>query len=223
MGTGKGATYEECPRRIKDILQFLERPPFNQRPSPSRLNPRLRQKVRHQHPTQHNKRHGANRPREANPRQKLPRHGRKNQPPGDTPTRRDTKHQRALLLKVCRYDGQHGAEDAAVAEPHAQALREKEVPVLGAEGRGEGARDEEDGAREEDGAEVARVGEAAGEGADEEEEECAERAEPGNVAWGAVEEVHVVGLECAKRVYEAPERSGGVSRGEWVKGLTRCS
>ncbi len=53
-------------------------------------------------------------------------------------------------------------------------------------------------------AEVARVGEAAGEGADEEEEEDLEGADPGDVRGRAVQRGGVVGLEEAEGVDHAP-------------------
>lgn len=103
--------------------------------------------------------------------------------------------------------GQHGegrAEEAAVGDADADALREEELRVGGALGGGEDADGEEDAADEEDGAEVARVGEAAGKGADEEEQEDVERPDPGDFARGAVEERRVVGLKGTERVGPAP-------------------
>ena len=70
----------------------------------------------------------------------------------------------------------------------------------------------EDGADEEQRAEVACVGEAARERADEEDEEDLERADPAYVCWcrcgvwwvGGLEGEGVVGLEDAEGVDEAP-------------------
>lgn len=53
-------------------------------------------------------------------------------------------------------------------------------------------------------AEVAGVGEAAGKGADEEEEEDLDGADPGDVGGGAAECGGVVGLEESERIDDAP-------------------
>lgn len=86
----------------------------------------------------------------------------------------------------------------------ANALCEEELPVRRALGRGEYANGEESRAREENSAEVARVREATGEGADKEEQEDIERADPGDLARGAAQERRVVRLEGAKGVGPAP-------------------
>lgn len=77
--------------------------------------------------------------------------------------------------------GQHGegrAEEAAVGDADAHALREDELPVGRALGSGEDADSKEDSAGNENGPEKAGVGEAAGQSADEEEEEDVDGADP---------------------------------------------
>lgn len=69
------------------------------------------------------------------------------------------------------------------------------MPVRGAEGGREDAEELEYGAEEEDGAEVACVCEAACKGADEEEEEDLDGADPGDCRGWEVECGGVVGLE----------------------------
>ncbi|KFY49708.1 hypothetical protein V496_09849 [Pseudogymnoascus sp. VKM F-4515 (FW-2607)] len=96
----------------------------------------------------------------------------------------DADRERLLFREVGGDKGDAGREDAAVAEADADALQEA--------------------ADKDDLFEVAGIGEAAAEGADEEEEEDLETTDPGNVGRWAVEEADVEGLEHAEGIDEAP-------------------
>lgn len=78
------------------------------------------------------------------------------------------------------------------------------MPVGCGDGCHEDSYESDDGTHEEYGAEISGVGEAAGEGSDEEEEEDLDGADPGDGAGGSLECAYVVGLEDAEGVYEAP-------------------
>lgn len=78
-------------------------------------------------------------------------------------------------------NGDGGDEEAAGAKANAEALREDDLPVGGAEGGHHHAEDDEEGAGEDEGAEVACVVEGTGFDADGEEQEGLEGANPGDV------------------------------------------
>ena len=78
------------------------------------------------------------------------------------------------------------------------------MPVLRGEGGGEGAKHLEEATEEDDGAEVTGVGEAAGEGANKEEEPDLGGSDPGDGRGGHGEELCVIGLEDAEGVDDAP-------------------
>jgi hypothetical protein len=141
----------------------------------------LNTKVRQHHGAQRNKPNSPHGPPEPDLRQQLAHHTWEHQAARGGAAGGAADGEGAAPSEVCREDGDGGAEQAAVAEAHADALREEEMPVARAQGRGKDADDLEDGAGNEQGAEVARVGEAAGEGADEEEEEDLDGADPGYV------------------------------------------
>jgi hypothetical protein len=83
-------------------------------------------------------------------------------------------------------------------------LREEDLEIGFGERGHEEAEDTEKGADHEDGAEETSVAETPGEGADEEEAEDLDGADPGDVRGGSVEFLDVVGLEDAEGVYETP-------------------
>ena len=204
---GEG-THAKTPHHIKQILQLLQRRPLHHRPAPSRLHPRLDEKQTSHQTRGNNKPHRPHRPRKPDLGQQLPHHGRENQAPRTRPARRDPDRQAPLLAEVGRQDAHARAKQAPVAQAHAHALREEELPVRTVgEGGGEDAEDLQGSAQDENVPEVARVGETAGEGADEEDEEDLHRADPGDVGGGAGGQGRVggvVGLEDAVAVDEAP-------------------
>lgn len=197
-------TYKKCSSSIEAVLQLLERLPIHQRPLLSRSNPRLDEHIRQNQRRKLNKPNTPNRPRKAHLWQQLPHHTRKHQTASRTPTRGNPQRQCLSPLKIRARNRQHGTKHEARSDAHADALGEQELRVRLADGDAEQADDLEDGAEREDSAEVAGVDEAAGEGADEEEEEDGDGADPGDVGGGAREEVGVVGLEGAKGVDPAP-------------------
>jgi hypothetical protein len=85
-------------------------------------------------------------------------------------------------------------------------MREQDLPILCRDGRHHCAKDNEEAACDGDMAKVSGVGEAAGEGADEEEEEDVEGADPGNVGFGAVEGGDIIALEQTEGGDQAPVR-----------------
>lgn len=145
------------------------------------------------------------------PRNQLPRHTRKDQPPRRRPARRNTDSQRPSLVKIRAQHRHRRTKQQSIANAHADPLRQEHLPVGLADGRGEDAQDLEDGPRQEDGAEVARVRQPAGDGADEEEQEDLHGADPGDGGGRGGEGGDVVGLEDAEGVDEAP--GPGVSAG----------
>lgn len=153
-----------------------------------------------------NETNGPDGPREADLRQQLSDHTREDKSTCRTTTGRDTKHERSPLQKVCGQDGHQGTEHAAGRKAHAEALGEKELPVLGAERGGEDAADLKDGPDDEDNSEEASIDEATGESANKEEKEDGDGADPGDIAGGEVKEIHIVGLEGTERVDPAPEQ-----------------
>lgn len=109
-----------------------------------------------------NKANGPNRPRKANLGQQLPDHARKDKPARSAPTRRDAQDESSSPEEVGRQDGHERTEHAAGGKTHAEALGEEELPIGGAEGRGEDAGDLKNGAGGKDDAEEAGVNKTAG-------------------------------------------------------------
>ncbi|KAK1456969.1 hypothetical protein CCUS01_09849, partial [Colletotrichum cuscutae] len=198
-------TYQGCPHGIERILQLPERRPLRQAPRLARRHPRPQTRQGGKQRSGLDEPERPHRPAEPGTRQHLPNDNGKHHAARSAPAGRDPDGEGAPLGKVRRDEGDRGTEEAPVAQADADPLREQELPVPRA-GRGrQGARDDEDGAGCRDGAEVARVREAAGEGAYEEEEEDLDGADPGYVRGAAVEGLDIVALEGAKGVDHAPD------------------
>lgn len=205
MGVWIGnGTYEEHADCKEEISQLLERRPLDYWSRPPRRKSLFRQDICYDETRQFQEPQRPNRPAKSHPRQELLDHSREHDAADSTPARRNANSQAPPAREIRRDQRQHRSEETAVPKTDTHALREKQLPVLCREGRREDPEDLQDGAEEEDGAEVACVCEAAGEGADEEEEEDLDAADPGDVGGWAREGGHVVGLEDAEGVDEAP-------------------
>lgn len=171
-------TYHEGPRRVKGVLELLERGKVNQSTGLARRDPGLEEHERDDEAPDLNETDGPYGPREADPGQELPDHAGEHEAAGRAAARRDAHDEGPLLLPVRRDDGHGRAEEEPVAEAEADALREEQLPVLRAHGRREDAERHEGDADGHHWLEEAGVREAAGEGADEEEEEDLDGSDP---------------------------------------------
>lgn len=192
------ATYKESGGGVKGVLQLFERLPLDHRPGLARPDAGAHAEVRDGDDGNLHETDRTHRPGKADFRQQLADHAGEDEAARGGAAGGDADGEGAVAVEVGGEHGEGRAEEAAVGDADADALREQELHVRGALRGGEDAEREEHGAGEEDGAEVAGVGEAAGDGADEEEQKDVEGADPGDFAGGAVEERGVVGLESAK-------------------------
>lgn len=110
----------------------------------------------------------------------------------------------AVLGEIGRHQGDGGTEHQAAAQALAEALGQEQLPVARAQRGHEDAEQLQHGAGGQHGLEVAGVGGAAGEGADEEQQEDLDAADPGDVGGRVAQGLHVVGLEHAEAVDVAP-------------------
>lgn len=99
-------------------------------------------------------------------------------------------------------DGDGGDEQRARADADAEGLREEDLPVRGTQREHHLPEDEHEGAEQQEFAEVARVVDGAGQGADFEEEERLDAANPGDAGGGGggEERGFVIGLVGAKSI-----------------------
>lgn len=86
-------------------------------------------------------------------------------------------------MKIGRYNRNRRAEEAAIAEPDADALRQENLPVLAAGRRCHCAAYYKHAAREKEGAKETCVREASGDRADKKEQEDLDRADPRYTRW----------------------------------------
>lgn len=149
-------THSEAPSRIKRILKLPKRSPLDQRASLARRDPPPQANIRKHQPQGLDEPDRPDGPGEPRRGQQLPRHGREDQPSRRAPARRHADGEAPLLAKVRRHRRHRGAEEAPVADAHADALGQEELPVLGAHGRGEDAQELEGCSEEEDLAKVLR-------------------------------------------------------------------
>ncbi|KAI9643208.1 hypothetical protein NHQ30_007824 [Ciborinia camelliae] len=189
-------------------LAYVPRCVVNQSTISPRGTLRLNPHIANPKTNQLNEAQGSHSPSEPNLGQQLLHHNGKNNAPRRASGGGNPNGQTLALTKIRTQRRQGGTEETPIPETHADALGEKDLPVGGRDGGHEDAEETQDGTGEEDGAEVAGVGQAAGEGPDEEEQEYLHGADPGDGGGGELERADVVGLEDAEGVYEAP--GGGV-------------
>ncbi|KDN72377.1 hypothetical protein CSUB01_00060 [Colletotrichum sublineola] len=199
-----GPTYKEPSGRVEGVLELLEGGQVHQLARSARRDPRLQEDQAHGQRRELDEAEGAHGPGEADLRQELPDGAREDQAAGGAPDGGDADGQRPLLVKVGRQRGQGRGENEAEAQADADAVGKEDLPVLRAPRGGEDAQEDQEGAAQEEVPEVARVREAAGEGADEEEEKDLERTDPGDIRRRPVQLLDIVRLEDAKGVDEPP-------------------
>lgn len=106
-------------------------------------------------------------------------------------------------------DSDRGDKETAAAETYGDGLCEHDLPVLGAQRQHHLAEDEQKGAGDEKGAEVAGIVNGAGESADNEEEEGLDATNPRDGRWvrRGEERGFVVGLVRSEGIDYAPDIS----------------
>ncbi len=167
-------THKEGCGRIERVLELLESLPLYNRPRLSRPDSRPRCEVGDDNHGQLHKPNRAHRPRESDLGKQLANHCREDQPSRRASAGRNAKGQRAVPMKVRRQHGERGTEQASVRYTDTDALRQDELPILRALCRRKDPDSQEHGSHHEDGAEVARVCQSAGECTDKEEQEDVE-------------------------------------------------
>ena len=209
--------------RIQQIRNLRERSPFDQRPRSPRRKPRPRKREGETHRSQHDKPQHPHRPTESDRGEQLPHHGRKHHPSRRGATRRDPDGERPPLGEISRQHRQRRTKQQSVPQSRTDALGEEKLPVRRTPRRREDADELQRQAGGEGVAEEPGVGGAAGERADEEEEEDLHGADPGDVRGGVVESGDVVGLEDAEGVDVAPRvEDGDVAHEDLCPGVETC-
>ena len=133
------------------------------------------------HVEQHDEAHDADCPGEADLREEALCDRREDEAAGRGAACLDSDRYDAVLVEVGGNEGDHRGEVEAVADALADAFGEEDLPVGGRRGGREDAEELEREAAENDLPRVSRIGEAAGEGANEEKEKDLDRANPGDV------------------------------------------
>lgn len=171
-------TYKEHAEGETDVFGLLEGAPLDDAAGPPRREAGLHEAICDDEGADLDEANGANGPAETDRGQQLAGHGGEDEAARDGAGGRDANGEGALLFKVGRDDGDGRAEEAAVAQAHADALAEDKVPVLRADRRGEDAQGDQDGAQEQNRPKEAGVGDSAGEGSGEKGQENLYRADP---------------------------------------------
>lgn len=133
----KCITHSKASSRVERILKLLESSPLDERPCFPRRDPALQPDVCYHQTRGLDEANRPDGPREARRGQQLPRHRREDQPSRRAPAGRHSDGQSSLLAEIRGHGCHRGTEEAAVAEAHAHALSQEQLPVLGAHGCGE--------------------------------------------------------------------------------------
>ncbi len=205
-GRGRGGriAYEKASTCVKGILELLERRQLQERPCPAGRQAWSQDEEDGRQRRYLDEANRADRPAEPDHGQQLARDAGEHQAAGARAARHDADGERAPFPKVGRHDRQAGAEQASVAEAHAHALREEDLPVLRGDRGGEETERLEDDADQHHLAEVTPVREPAGQDADEEEQEDLDGANPRDIRGRPSQRAGVVRLEDAERADVAP-------------------
>lgn len=133
---------------------------------------------------EHNKAKDASGPRESNGWQKTMEHNRIYDPTDRGSSSSETLGSGHACREVGAQNGDTRGEHAACAEADTQALREEDLPVCGGQGEHHLAEDDEEGSREDEGADVTGVVDGACKDTAKHEERALEGSDPGDGGWG---------------------------------------